>query len=266
MGVTITSDPFTSAVPEVPLKAAPLARVIAQVRFPLVASFARLEGISGFQDVIRGDYPILRHEKAHTFVVGQEGLEAKASDTTIWRFHDKADRWRVSLTTEFVAVETSNYTGRAELLDRLKSVLAALQPSGSIAVYDRLGVRYINRISGALLSEIGRLVRPEVLGIAGRKFDAQLVHTFTESSFILKQGRMTVRSGRIPAGATPDPTAIVPIDVESWLLDLDMFTVTFGEFELERIMKQAEEFSSTIYSFFRWSVEDEFLRRFGGDL
>jgi uncharacterized protein (TIGR04255 family) len=52
----------------------------------------------------------------------------------------------------------------------------------------------------------------------------------------------------------------------SWLLDLDMFTVAQQDFEVDAVLAKARSFSSTIYSVFRWSVEEEFLRRFGGDL
>jgi uncharacterized protein (TIGR04255 family) len=263
--VPVLNDPFTSDIPEVPLNAAPLARVIAQIRFPVVASFARLDGIGEFQNAIKAEYPILRPEKTQTFLVGQQGVELKPVDATVWRFHDKTDRWRVALSTDFIAIETTVYTGRVEFLNRLRVVLAALQESAGLSVYDRLGIRYVNRVSGKLLEDLSELVRPEVLGIAGRKFGAQLIHSFTESSFAMPAGLMNVRWGRIPAGATPDPGAIAPLNEDSWLLDLDMFTVTSSPFELDKIVGLAETFSATIYSFFRWSVEDEFLRRFGGN-
>jgi uncharacterized protein (TIGR04255 family) len=184
----------------------------------------------------------------------------------VWRFHDKADQWRVSLSTEFVALETTLYPGRDAFLARFKAVLAALNESASPAIYDRLGVRYVNRVTGPALDDIGTLVRPEVLGIAGTEFSAELGHSLTESTFLAGHGRLNVRWGRLPKGATPDPTAVPPLKDPSWLLDLDMFTVAQQDFEVDAVLAKARSFSSTIYSVFRWSVEEEFLRRFGGDL
>lgn len=261
----IRSDPFTSVIPEVPLKAAPLVRVLAQLRFPIVAPFARLDSVSTFQEAIRSNYPILRPEQSQVFVLGPQGPATQPGPATVWRFQDKQDQWRVSLATDFVALETTSYPGRDEFLGRLKTVLAALQASANLAVYDRLGIRYVNRVTGGDLTDLPKLVRPEVLGVLGTEFGAKLVHSLTESSFTPPQGRLNVRWGQLPAMATPDPTAIQPVNEPSWLLDLDMSTATQQDFDVDAVMAKARSFSSSIYSFFRWAVEDEFLRRFGGN-
>jgi hypothetical protein len=73
VGVT-TFDPFSSKGPdEVPLERAPLARVIAQVRFPTIVSLGRPEFIGPFQEAIRPRYPILRSEQAAGLTVGPLG-------------------------------------------------------------------------------------------------------------------------------------------------------------------------------------------------
>ncbi|MEC4815095.1 MAG: hypothetical protein SAK29_17740, partial [Scytonema sp. PMC 1069.18] len=38
------------------------------------------------------------------------------------------------------------------------------------------------------------------------------------------------------------------------------------EFSIEALMSEAQYFAERIYTFFRWAVEDDFLRRFGGKL
>ena len=53
--------PFAGPAPaEVPLPRAPLARVIAQVRFPPNLALDKAEEVSGFQKAIRADYPVLQ--------------------------------------------------------------------------------------------------------------------------------------------------------------------------------------------------------------
>ena len=37
------------------------------------------------------------------------------------------------------------------------------------------------------------------------------------------------------------------------------------EFDVEKILEDVKRFSERIYTFFRWSVTEEFLRRFGGE-
>jgi hypothetical protein len=38
------------------------------------------------------------------------------------------------------------------------------------------------------------------------------------------------------------------------------------EFSITVLMQEAKQFSERLYTFFRWAVKDEFLRRFGGEL
>ena len=51
------TEPFGTAVPEIPLPDAPLAFVVAQVRFERVASISSEEFIAGFQEAIRATLP-----------------------------------------------------------------------------------------------------------------------------------------------------------------------------------------------------------------
>ncbi len=246
-----------------PLARAPLVRVIAQVRFPLVAALAKLEAVGPFQEAIREKYPILRPEQPTTFVVGPQGIQIQAGPGNIWRFHDKHDKWRVSLMTDFVALETSGYVSREDFVARLEGILTALDTTVKPAACDRLGVRYVNRLSGPVLSDLERLVQPEVLGIAGTKYSAKVLHSMCESSFELNSDRLNARWGVLPPGATVDPGAIDPMTESSWILDMDAFTGVQQDFSVAAVAAKARSFSSHIYAFFRWAVTDEFLARFG---
>ncbi len=257
-------DPFAvQTVPEVPLARAPLVRVIAQLRFPVVAALAKLDAVGPFQEAIRDRYPILRSEQPTAFVVGPQGIQIQAGAGNIWRFHDKNDKWRVSLTTEFVALESFGYVSRDDFVSRLQEVLNSLDKCVKPAVYDRLGIRYVNRLSGPALDDLARLVQPEVLGVGATKFSANLVHTMCESSFRLNSDRLNARWGLLPPGATVDPGAIEPLKELSWILDMDAFTTTQEDFSVDAVTARARSFSSRIYALFRWAVTDEFLARFG---
>ena len=63
--VDATETPLKGPPPaEVPLENAPLVRVIAQVRYPLIASLENSSFIGPFQEAIRDDYPTLRPEES----------------------------------------------------------------------------------------------------------------------------------------------------------------------------------------------------------
>lgn len=257
----VPDDPFAASAPsEVPLSPAPLVRVLAQLRFPAVTSLARAEFIAPFQESLRSKYPVLRVEQGPNVVFNGAPLPLGAGPT--WRLHDKSDTWRVSLAQDFVAIETTSYASRADFYSRWEQVLTAVRTVTELPIYDRQGVRYINRLSGDDLGELPKLVRPEVLGIASTRFGATLVHSLSETHFQQDTVNLTARWGILPANATTDP-GIAPLSEPGWILDLDMFSSGSKDFEVASAVAEAKQFAERIYTFFRWVVTEELLRRRG---
>ena len=250
---------------EVPLASPPLVRVIAQVRFPVIASVERREFIAPFQEAIRNEYPVLRPEQNRSVVLGPDGVH-DARSTTAWRFFNADSRWSVTLAPDFLALDTSCYTSRDDFLARLRKVLMALEAHVDPKVIDRLGIRYIDRVTGANLADLPALVRAEVIGVLSTPLSTTVQHALAEHVFVLPDhsGLVTARWGLVPGQATVDPAAIEPIEERSWLLDLDAFRPISQAFDVDATMIQARSFAERIYSIFRWAVTDEFLRRYGG--
>jgi uncharacterized protein (TIGR04255 family) len=250
---------------EVTLATPPLVRVIAQVRFPVIASVEKREFIAPFQEAIRRDYPVLRPEQSRSVVLGPDGVR-DARATTAWRFHDVGSDWRVTLAPDFLALETGSYTSRDDFLARFRSVLLALEEHVDPKVIDRLGVRYIDRVTGANLDDLPALVRPEVSGVLSTPLAELVRHALSEHVFVLPEGAglVTARWGLVPGRSTVDPAAVEPIEEPSWLLDVDAFQGDTRALDVDATVAQARSFAERIYSIFRWAVTDEFLRRYGG--
>ena len=250
-----------------PLANAPLVRVIAQIRFPLVASIEKRDFIGSFQEAIRRTYPVLRPEQTRSVVFGPEGM-VEARTGNIWRFSSKDGSWRVALAPDFLALETGRYTSRADFVDRFRTVLRALADHVEPQVTDRLGVRYIDQVSGDHFSDLPTLVRREVAGIWSTPLAGHASQSIAESLFTLPDGsgNLKARWGVVPAEATVDPAAIDPLDTPSWILDLDAFAARSQTFDVDEVVRQTTAFAERIYSFFRWTVTTEFLRRYGGDV
>lgn len=259
-------NPLTAPLPEeVPLPRAPLVRVIGQVRFPPVLSLEKRDFVAPFQEAIRATYPILRPEQAQGILVGPQGM-APGQKQMAWRFSDVDGGWRVSVTPGFVAIETTSYTSRDDFLERVRFVLDAFAEHVEPALVQRLGVRYIDRVTGDALGDISKLVRQEVLGIVGTSLSEHARHSLTETAFALPGSKEEVlaRWGLVPARATVDPSAIEPIDEPSWVLDVDMFSSEEHPFVPEEIVNTARRYAERLYTVFRWAVTDDFLRRYGG--
>lgn len=248
---------------EVPLREAPLVRVLAQLRFPVVASVEKREFIAPFQEAIRSHYPALRPETSRSFGLEGEGMRT----TTLWRFRAADEHWQLTLAPDFLALDTTAYTSRDDFLERLELVLRALEEHVRPAVVDRFGLRYIDRVTGPALESLPDLLRTEVAGILRTPLAAHARHAIAENVFTLPDGsgQVTARWGMVPARATVDPGAVPPIDEPSWLLDLDAFQAETRAFDVAATVEQARGFAERIYSIFRWAVTDEFLRVYGAE-
>lgn len=259
--------PFGPPVPEVPLPRSPLAFVVAQVRFERIASIGSEDFIAGFQEAIRDVYPIMRPEQQASVRFGPDGQITTAESGHLWRFDERPEGWQVTLAPEFVALATSRYTRRRDFLDRLTTVLTAAQKELRVRFCERVGVRYVDRVTdGTLLARLAELVRPEVLGTAATPAGngAELVHAFSDTTYQLPDGLdIHGRWGVLPEMATFDP-AIMPVQARSWVLDLDAFTREPVPFEPAVIVARAEAGCERIYRFFRWAVNDAFLVAHGG--
>ncbi|MQA89431.1 MAG: TIGR04255 family protein [Gemmatimonas sp.] len=252
---------------EVPLRDAPLIRVLAQARFPLIASVQTRDFIGPFQEAIRRDYPILRPQQSRGVLLGVEGV-VESRSSTVWRFQDSSDAWRVSLAPDFLAIETTRYTSRDDFLRRFELVLGALREHVDPQVIDRIGIRYIDRVAGDNLSDLPELVRPEIASVMATALAEDVRQAISENVFALPEdgGHLIARWGLVPPNGTVDPAAIDPISEASWLLDLDAYLEETQNFDPEELLAVTRRFAERIYTFFRWSVTDEFLRRYGGEL
>lgn len=263
----ILANPLTDVVPvEVPLANAPLVRVIVQIKFSEVLSVESAEVVAPFQSELGGTYSVLTRELGVSAPVHFQGA-SPPRPMTHWRFADAATnwQWRASLTSQFVTLEVSRYTSRGELMERLRSLFFAVQKHVRPTLVLRVGVRYINRITGKELKDVSELVRPEIAGVVGTNMAAMVGLAVSETIFHLAEGRkMGARWGMIPPNVTVDPMSVEPIAEPCFLLDLDVFDEAATAFEPEELVSRCESFAQRSYTFFRWAVTPEFLRRFGG--
>lgn len=261
----MNENPLAGLPVEVPLPRAPLIRVIAQVRFPLIASVENRDFIAPFQEAIREEYPILRQESTGNLVVAGPGQVAVRTGN-IWRFHALDHPWRVSLTGDFLAIETEHYTSRQDFLDRFEKLLIALERHVKPGVLDRLGVRYVDRLTGSILGDLAPYVNPALLGVLGSPMRDQVAVAVGEALLALPEeaGQMRARWGLLPPDTTVDPSTIAAINDRSWVLDIDAFQQGERRFVGREVAAQARRLARATYAFFRWATTDDFLRHYGG--
>ena len=252
-------------VDEVHLTNAPLIAVLAQVMFGSLLSIKNEEEVSRFQESIRDKYPVLKTEKNKTSTVDVvAGSVISTSEQTIWRFSDAQDIWRVSLSPEFVAIETRKYGTREEFSNRLSEILKAVAKQFNPTIMTRIGVRYVDRLQGGDLDKISTLVNPTLVGLLNTELNVVVDVSINEALFKFDSKNVFARWGLLPPGATIDPNLVKPIRDRSWILDIDASTSDSKVWNHDFLLQEIESLADLSYKFFRWSVKPEFLRHFGG--
>ena len=260
---TMLDQPFGNPVASVPLPESPLVFVVAQIRFPLVASISDPTFIGPFQERIRPSYGDLRQDPEIQITLGPDGVRDQQKGQ-VWRFADEPGGWEVALAPEFLALATHRYTSRADFLGRLGALLESFDAWLKPTKVRRLGVRYIDRIAEPHLGSIDQLVRREVLGplTIANPPDGRLHQTLTDSEYRFDdQTGLRARWGVLPPRTTFDP-AIDPWDKPSWVLDIDAWHDE-RRFNPADVRQQVQTLSDRIYRYFRWAITEDFLTTFG---
>lgn len=128
----------------------PLADVICQVRFPRILRIDT-ELPADFQDAIRGQFP---HYGEETFEVQGLPAELAASLPIQSKTHtfESEDRvWKVTLTSEFIALSTGQYQRWEQFAEALAGPLGALFETYRPTYASRIGLRYIDIIQRSRL-------------------------------------------------------------------------------------------------------------------
>lgn len=263
------AEPFGPAVADVALENPPLVKVLTQVRFPEVTSIVQPEFIGPFQEALRERYPVLRRVQEVGLLVTPQGPAPSPQGGVIWRFTDRSGEWTVSLAPTFVALDTSRYSGHGAFIERLREVLTALGQLRAPLVFDRFGVRYINRLPADDIAALRELVRTEALGFAGSDElprEVTVSHSIHETLFAIEgEGQLQARWGVLPAEVSLDAT-IDPAPVRSWFLDVDVFKAGPADYDVEQLVALADAYHARAYRFFRWAVMDSLLIQRGGRL
>lgn len=249
---------------EITLDPAPLVRVLAQLRFPQVASIVHESYMAPFQERLRGVYPLLRVENNVEALLGPEGF-VQQSTSKVWRLQDIDERWSVILASSFISLETTAYVSRDDFLNRFREVLDAFDAMAEprpAAVYERLGVRYVNMLTGEdATSKLQGYIRPEMYGplAIDMRDGMEFLANTGMAHFKLDGPQMQARWAKLPPNAIAIPD-VQAVSEPSWMLDIDVFFDGQAPFDPAAVADSARHAATHAYRFFRWvMVEETFI-------
>jgi uncharacterized protein (TIGR04255 family) len=198
-------------------------------------------------------------------VVTPAGM-AQQSGGELFHFTSADQSWSLALADSFLALETTKYTSRDDFVAKLLSAFAAISEIVDIPYLDRIGYRYINRVYGEAVTRIDETVNERVRGERVPLVEgASMVHTLSETIYQVDEAQLLARWAVLPNNTTVDPS-IPPVDSPSWVLDLDSYRDGRLKSDLVSVAETARGLAEIGYKFFRWSVNTEFLRQFGGEV
>lgn len=142
-----------------------LAEVICQFRFPEILTVSAKDPVE-FQEAIRDAFP--QFLRKNELPVLRPGNTQKVAPVINYQFSTADGKWRVNLTSRFISLTCTSYTGWEEFAAHLDKPLAAFIQIYKPAYFERVGLRYLNFISRFALGLEGisfrELIAPCYLG------------------------------------------------------------------------------------------------------
>ena len=244
----------------------PLKQVICQLKYPEILRIDT-EQPSQFQEVVRHKFPVLVDEQdGATFPLPEPVseliphellLSLQRTQNRRFQFRSRDKNWIISLTKDFVALETSAYVRWEQFRDNVKLVIRALEEAYAATYLIRIGLRYRNVIDRKALEldaiPWGELLTSSILGPldAPPIIDEILEH---HGTFLLQldDERDVVR---IQHGLATDETADTGNFV--YLLDHDFFTKNDVETEIRDVVSRFDLFNLQNRRLFSWCIKDK---------
>ena len=262
-------DPLFGDVPKsVRLDHAPLARVSWRVRFARISKIEVESYIAEFQEAIREKYPRLERGMTMGVDVAVNGgaVEPRPISSILWRLSDASNSFRVILGADSVILDTNKYVSRDDFLSRFEFVLNNLGETVRPSLVEEVNVKYVDRLTNADdLDTLPSLINERLLNVLHPTLIDNIEYSMSEITGKTKEGRINARFGLLPPNFSHDPSVIEPIDGASWLLDVTANSTGCDQkdFDPTALTEELSRAAARAYAFFRWSVTQEFLDRFG---
>jgi uncharacterized protein (TIGR04255 family) len=260
MGLNLP-NPDTSRLPRSPLEL-----VICQIRFDRRLRVGEAPTALAFHEDLGGPsgrYQQLDEIEGQQLVISAgPGVEqtSQSRKTSGWKFSSENGEWIVTLMPDHVALETTAYTTwDDDFGPRLSEVVKATAKHIEPTMEQRLGLRYVDRISELKLTSIREwsdYIAPELLGL--------VLHPAIGPEIVnLGQQLLIGVDDQVQAGVRHGPVVDAESDYVDYLLDYDLFRQGGRPFEVESVLKTVSQLNRYALQLFHASATEkllEFLR------
>jgi len=241
----------------------PLEQVICQLRFPPILRIDA-ELPAKFQEAIRKEYPLFEEKSEGNLEFPKEltaqlpvdmakfmGITSK--EKRAYNFTSLDEKWTISLTRDFIALSSTDYSRWEEFSTHFQSPFDAFLQEYTPAFFTRIGLRYKNviRRSKLDLTEVpwSELLQPSIAGLLSSP-DIESGHINGIVSRIELHlgdtiGTVMIRHGFVVDEATNEVC---------YAIDNDFFAGRIEE--SEDVTNRLAQFNHYARRFFRWSITE----------
>ena len=249
-----------------------LKQVICQLRFPTILRIDT-EVPSAFQEAIRHKFPMYQESREGSNLEIPDGISQFIPRDLLedfplrgnlrFQFLSNDRTWTVSLTREFVALVTTEYTCWEDFRDNLDLVIRALIDTYAPAFITRVGLRYQNVIDRNSLNLSDThwkdLIARYVLGpLAEDAVTDAIAELRNTVSFTLNDDNDFVR---LEHGYFREGTE--GISKRHYLLDNDLFSQQETQANAENLAAKLNYFNAANRRLFNWCITDELRNAMG---
>jgi uncharacterized protein (TIGR04255 family) len=249
--------------------------VLWQLRFEDHPALVAPQSVLRFQEVLgeAGQFKLTILPKVQVSVqasgMAPENAPAPATGGGGWRLTAADGTWQVSAESGSLAVEATRYgTWEKDFTPRLQTVLDALREVGAPFIESRLGLRYINVLTGSAVgqspisgvTELAGLITPWLLGPlndpvmrdAVQASQGRVLFTFDQVNIILNHGVIATDTNEL-----------------GYLIDIDAFREGGRALKLDEVMDFTSELHAAALGVFQHSLTPhalEAMRSSPGDV
>lgn len=235
----------------------PLVEVICQLRFPKILRIETEAPVS-FQEAIRADYPLLSTIPAMELSVSPNPQTNSPplviSHSFAYEFFDKAKKWKLALSSDFIALSSLNYENWEDFRDRLSIAIDLLVKHYSPSHFTRVGLRYQDLIirSELKLTQYPwrSLFQPPILGtfVANNLPEQDFIEALSVFACRLDYADAILRA-RYGLARKEESEEL------GYLIDADFYAENFTE--INDATKLLDRFNREAGNFFRWCITEE---------
>lgn len=243
-------------VKEIKLKNPPISEVICQVKFPPILKIGKELPIN-FQDVVRPVFPGIDIEQGVQIQMGVSPAEEKPlidASPKIFRFKSPDGKQAVSLSIDFFALSSKQYTGWVDFSEKLSFVKSAFLKEFNPSFVSRIGLRFINRfnlenVGADNFEEVLDLFRSDLTCLIRSNTWSDPVESLSQIVLSNENRKLVFRYGMRRENQNP-----------FFILDFDCFEEFQQDFS--DISNKINEYHDVIYSAFRWCLKEKSLEKF----